>query len=158
MIRDFFLNVSENVGLIIDNKIVLILLVLCFSYATYTDIKEMKIYDKFNLGIIGLRICSVFIGYSFISSNIMSSLVGFLVLLIPAMVFMHKMGGDIKFLASIGMFFYVEFMILLIALSCIYLSLYYFGQKVLSKDMTKRTLVPYAPFFYASFATIMIFF
>lgn len=118
----------ESASYVFDNQLASIILLSYLIFATYTDIKHMKIYDKFNLSLVVVRILFLFIPLfkvEFRVENIIASLSVFIVLLLFGMIFMHKMGGDIKFLSAFMLFFDFNFMILFMAVSSI-LNLIYF--------------------------------
>ena len=134
-------------------------LFLFFIGATYTDIKSLKIYNKFNLAFLITRIVFIFIpvyGLSLSFSHIFGALIGFTVLIIPAVALMHKMGGDIKFITILGLYLGTPLMILLLLISCITMLIFSFIKKLITKDEVKKTLVPFAPFFTISFSIMFI--
>ena len=105
----------ENSAYIFDNPIVSMVLLVYLVVATYTDIKYLKIYDKFNLSLVFTRIIFLFLpvyGVRFSFDNIIASLLVFVTMLAFGVIFMHKMGGDIKFLTAFMLFFNVEFMLI----------------------------------------------
>ncbi|WP_368263381.1 prepilin peptidase, partial [Clostridium disporicum] len=103
-----------------SNQFIIVLLLLFFAFATYTDLKYLKIYNKFNLALLILRFALIY--YLPLSwSHLFGAVVGFLVLTIPAVHLMHKMGGDIKFITILGLFLGLPLTIALLALSCAYM-------------------------------------
>ena len=88
---------------IFNNWIVLAILVFSFFVATYTDMTSMKIYDRFNQALAFLRICLIPV-IPVTSSTLIGCVIGFVVLVIPAIMLMHKCGGDIKFVSVLGSF------------------------------------------------------
>lgn len=106
----------ENIALAIirlfSNWPEIILLNIFFIIATYTDCKSYKIYDKFNLLMLVTRIIYFIILFIFfpeqisiyyILSCIFGAIIMALAFLIPAMITMDSIGGDIKFAFNIGL-------------------------------------------------------
>lgn len=105
---------------IFNNPLITTILLFYLVVATYTDLKYLKIYDKFNLSLVMVRIVLIFLpeyGLKLSFSNIVASLTTFIVLLTIAVILMHKMGGDIKFLTSFMLFFDVKFMFVFMAIA-----------------------------------------
>lgn len=99
---------------VFSNELLTIVLLSLLLYATYTDVKYLKIYNKFNLSIVLVRLLFVFIPnykYSITLENIFASIMAFVVFLSIGVIFMHKMGGDIKFISAFMLFFNIEYMI-----------------------------------------------
>ena len=120
-------NFNNCLELVFSNTLLSITLLLILLYATYTDIKYLKIYNKFNLLIILIRAIFIFIPNSslpFTFQNIIASAVAFITFLTMAVIFMHQMGGDIKFIGAFMLFFNFEYMIVFVMISSI-LSLIY---------------------------------
>lgn len=151
-----------------SNKILVGVLFLFLVVATYTDLKSMKIYDKFNVVFIFTRILFALLpvniamgtvyGHKFELTHLVGGVMGFLFLLIPAIALMHKMGGDIKFMTILGTFLGSHLTLVFLALSCLYnlvFSLFFIF--VLKKGKTD-TKLPFAPFFLLAFLTIVIWF
>lgn len=100
-------------NLVFSNELLSIVLLSLLLYATYTDIKYLKIYNKFNLFIVGIRLLFIFIpnySYSITLENIIASITAFILFLSIGVIFMHKMGGDIKFITAFMLFFNIEYM------------------------------------------------
>ena len=99
---------------VFSNKILAITLLIFLIYATYTDVKYLKIYNKFNGLLVLVRILFIFLpnaSYKLTFDNILASLTVFIIFLSIAMMFMHKMGGDIKFISAFMLFFNMEYML-----------------------------------------------
>lgn len=159
VIINFANNINNDLNMLISNHFIVLLLLIFLSIATYTDIKEQKIYDKFNIIFFITRIVVIFIpiiGFKLIPSHLVGGVVGFIVLLIPAIALMHKMGGDIKFIGVLGFYlgFYVT--IALLILSCIYNLIYSIITIFVLKKSKIKTNIPFAPFFLISFITLII--
>lgn len=108
----------ESSGYIFDNPVASLVLLIYLMVATYTDVKYLKIYDKFNLSLVVTRIIFLFLpiyNVEFNFDNIIASLVVFFTMLTFAVIFMHKMGGDIKFLTAFMLFFNFKFMLIFMA-------------------------------------------
>lgn len=115
-------NFNNCLDVIFSNIPLTIVLFCILLYATYTDIKYLKIYNKFNLLVIGIRFIFALLpiyGLKFTMQNLISSFLAFIIFLILAMIFMHKMGGDIKFVGSFMLFFNVEYMLVFLMISSI---------------------------------------
>lgn len=126
------------------NIYILIGLTILLGIIAYIDFKTYKIPNKLNLALVGLRLILIpFIGMISIQ-NILASIVGFFFFLIPAMIIMHQMGGDIKCVAALGLFFNVKLFIVFILLSVL-LSL---AVHVFMKQKFKTKILPFAPFFF----------
>jgi Flp pilus assembly protein protease CpaA len=136
------------------NYYVVMILTLFLGIATYTDIKSLKIPNKLNLifGIVAIGIIPLFDFSTYeVISKITGSLFGFLVLLIPAMIKMHPMGGDIKAIAVVGLYIGVFVIPVFLAMSCVYAVAYIYLKFRFTK---KVSLTPFAPFFLASHITL----
>lgn len=115
-------NFNNYLDIIFSNKLLSVTLLLMLLYATYTDIKYLKIYNKFNLGIVGVRLIFAFLpmyGLKLTTQNLIASFLAFMIFLILAMIFMHKMGGDIKFIGAFMLFFNFEYMLVFIMIASI---------------------------------------
>lgn len=115
-------NLNNYLDIVFSNNILTIVLFALLIYATYTDIKYLKIYNKFNLLIIIIRIIFAFIpncNLPFTFSNVLASVLSFMIFLTLAVIFMHKMGGDIKFIGSFMLFFNIEYMAMFLMISSI---------------------------------------
>ena len=120
-------NFNNCLDTVFSNTLLSITLFCMLLYATYTDIKYLKIYNKFNLLIIFIRVIFIFIpnnSLPFTFQNIIASILAFTTFLTMAVIFMHKMGGDIKFIGAFMLFFNFEYMIVFIMIASI-LSLIY---------------------------------
>lgn len=119
------------------------ILLIMLLIAGYIDYNTYKIPNKLNLLIILLRIAFIpFIGMINFQ-NIISCLFAFLFFLVPAMLLNHKMGGDIKCVTAVALFFNIYITILFLFISCI---LSFFTHFYLRKKFNTK-LVPFAPFF-----------
>lgn len=150
---------QNNLALIFNNPVVIIIISLFLFIATYTDIKHRKIYNNLNIAFLISRIVLIFIpiyGFSLTLSQIIGSIAGVLILLIPAIHFMQKMGGDIKFVFVLGLYLGIDITFLFLALSFILEMLYALIIKITTKKEVMKLYVPFAPFFTASFFLILV--
>lgn len=133
---------------VITNVPLFIILNIFFIIAVITDIKFMKIYDKFNIVMLVVRIITFFIfGFSF--SYVVGGILMFVSLLIGAMITNAKIGGDIKFSGNLGLF--VGFIpSVLIMFTAILINFIY-------RKITKNTkAIALAPFLYVGFLIVSI--
>lgn len=142
-----------------DNGLVVAILLSAFMYASYTDIMEYKIYDKFNFFLLAARLPLVFIpiyGLPLSWSSYLGSIVAIIALLIPAVVFLQKMGGDIKFMGVMGMYLGLGLTIFTLVLGCAYMLIFSLIRKIVTKQQVKHLKTPMAPFFFTAFFTLLI--
>lgn len=142
-----------------QNGLVIAFLLSAFLYASYTDIMEYKIYDKFNFFLLVASLPLVFIpvyGLPLTWSSYLGSIVAVIVLLIPAVVFLQKMGGDIKFMGVMGFYLGLGVTIFTLILGCIYMLLFSLIRKIVTKQKIRYLKTPMAPFFCASFFTLLL--
>lgn len=136
-------NFSNCLDLIFSNTLLSITLLCILFYATYTDIKYLKIYNKFNLLIIFIRVIFIFIpnnSLPFTFQNIIASTVAFTSFLAMAVIFMHKMGGDIKFIGAFMLFFNFEYMIVFVMIASILSLIYSVSVKTYLKNRKDKLL------------------
>lgn len=159
LLIDKFTEVWTETMPFFDNLFVVAFLILVFTYASYTDLMEYKIYDKFNLGVMALRILFATLPVGALPITLDSyigGIVGGLVLLIPAVVFLQKMGGDIKFMVVMGLYLGTGLTIFVLLLGCIYMLLFSLIRKIKTKQKVKRLKTPMAPFFACAFFTLFL--
>jgi Flp pilus assembly protein protease CpaA len=105
-------NITTSIIRLFTNVPEIILLNIFFIIATYTDCKSYKIYDRFNIVMLITRVIYFIVLFIFfpedvsllyVLSCIGGAVVMFLSFLIPAMITMDSIGGDIKFAANIGL-------------------------------------------------------
>jgi len=143
-----FQHILESYNQHYGNYILVAIVTIFLGIASYTDIKSLKIPNKLNLTF-GIIAVLVFVIYEYswmdISLHLIGATFGFFALLIPAMIRMHKMGGDIKAITVVGLFIGIEIMPFFLAISCItaliYIVFRYFILKKIGGNM------PFAPFF-----------
>lgn len=134
-------NFNNYLDIVFSNVLLSVVLLVLLVYATYTDIKYLKIYNKFNLSIIGVRILFMIIPkyqLPFSFQNLIASAIAFLSFLILAMIFMHKMGGDIKFIASFMLFFNFEYMIIFVMISSLLNLIYALSLKMFLRHKQRK--------------------
>ncbi|NLZ35597.1 MAG: hypothetical protein GX889_11990 [Clostridiales bacterium] len=145
---------------VFKNPLVLIIMFCFLSYSTYTDLKNKKIYTVSNGLFLLCRIILIFIPVYNLKFNLNSLLGGigvWLLMIIPAVIVMAKMGGDIKLGIVLGLYLGLDLSLIFLILTVI-ISLIHLGIKIyIKKDMTTKTYVPYAPYFLISFIVMMLF-
>lgn len=149
----------QEISPFFNNGLLVAFLLSAFMYASYTDLLEYKIYDKFNLFLLAARLVFCFIpvyGKMITLDSYLGGLVGMLTLLIPAIVFLQKMGGDIKFIAVIGTYLGLGLTIFMLILGCVYMLIFSLFRKIITKKDVKKLKTPMAPFFFLSFFTLLI--
>lgn len=153
------INSWQEISPFFNNGLLIAFLLAAFMYASYTDIMEYKIYDKFNLFLMTARLIFVFIpiyGKPITIDSYLGSIIGILALLIPAVVFLQKMGGDIKFIGVIGMYLGSGLTIFMLVIGCFYMLIFSLIRKIITKEKVKHLKTPMAPFFNLAFFTLII--
>lgn len=156
---DRFISSWQELTPFFDNGLMIAFMMAAFMYASYTDLMQYKIYDKFNFFLYSARIVFVFLpvyGVPVSVSHLLGMVVAVLALLIPAVVFLQKMGGDIKFMGVMGLYMGVGLTIFTLVLGCAYMLLFSLGRKIITKKEVKHLKTPMAPFFFAAFFTLTI--
>lgn len=161
-INEYLGMITEQLNWFQTQPILLILLFIYLIGATYTDIKSLKVYDKYNLTffilfttyIVLAQFKSIPIESLSLIWHSTGLVVAFFMLLIPAMILMHQMGGDIKLVTVIGYVIGLPLFFPFFGITCI-IALIYGGTKkfVFRKPVMK---FPFAPFFLAAFITLSI--
>lgn len=126
-------------------------MVIYMAIASFYDIKYKIIPDELTITFFFLRLFAIPI-MGFRVDNVSGLVVGFLLLLIPAMIANKKMGGDIKAAAITGFYYGVYGTGVFLAILCI-ISLAYL---VVSKKIKSKQDIPLAPFFLASHIVMLI--
>lgn len=140
MFNFFNLEIIEN---LLNEPILFIIFNLFLIIATFTDIKWMKIYDKFNIVMLITRIITFFI-FGFDMQYIIGGILMFGTLLLGAMLTNAQIGGDIKFSGNVGL--WIGFMpsVIVLVLSIII--------NLIFRKLTKNTnAIALAPFIYSGF-------
>lgn len=149
MFLDNILSVTKT---IYSNNIIVATLLVFLTVATITDIRALKIPNKLNGLFFVIRLILIpIIGFSF--GNVLGAGIGFFLLLIPAMIKMHKMGGDIKCMTVVGFYLGAYITPLFIALTCIYGFIYSISMLLITK---KKSNMPFAPFFLLTHITLWL--
>lgn len=136
-------NFITCLDVIFSNELLSITLLVFLMYATYTDIKYLKISNKVNLMLVITRIIFIFIPvYSLNLSvgNIIASVSAFLAFLTLAMIFMHRMGGDIKFIGAFMLFFNMEYMVVFVAIASVLNMIYSISLKIYLQNKKESLL------------------
>lgn len=152
----FITTMFRDIDTFYGNYYVVAILTLFLGIATYTDIKSLKIPNKLNLifGIIAIGIMPFMDNStSEIISKITGSLFGFIVLFIPAMIKMHKMGGDIKAMVVLGLYLGFFQVPIFLAFACLYGILFVYYKFATGKTVG---IMPFAPFFLLAHLTLFI--
>ncbi|WPS85487.1 A24 family peptidase (plasmid) [Brevibacillus halotolerans] len=147
-IANYLEQVQQSLAHLYQNPIVAIVFTTFLVLATISDVKTRKIPNMLN-GIFMIARFILIPWLSFSMYDIAGGLVAFVALLIPAIVKMQKMGGDIKMAGVIGLYTGVYLVPVFIVLACIYFALYVGASK---------RMLPFAPFFLASNLTLMTIF
>lgn len=148
----FLDNVLSATNTLYSNNAIVATLLVFLMVATITDIRALKIPDKLNGLFFILRLALIpIIGISF--NNVLGAIIGFFLLLIPAMIRMHKMGGDIKCMTVVGFYLGAYITPVFIAITCIYGLVYSLFKLFITK---KKGNMPFAPFFLLTHITLWL--
>lgn len=126
-------------------------LIIFLIIATYTDIKYLIIPHWLNLSIFIFWLVTLPFG-TFSTDNLWGGFIGFISLLIPAMIKYESMGGDIRLATVLGLSLGTPLIIVLIALSCFYGMTFISARFILLKKVTKE--MPFAPCFCLAYLTL----
>lgn len=159
----FFTEGLQSIDRTIQQPFVFLMLIAFFAVATYTDIKELRIPNKLNLALVLINLV-VFVIYpvvngdgSFAAQSVVGGLVGFLGLLIPAVITGFSMAGDIKFIGALGLAIGGQGIVPFLLLSCL-INLVINISLVKFKIKEPGHVLPFAPFFFASYLLGIILF
>jgi len=154
-IDNFIVNFKKELVFNYSNTLAIFILLCFLIFNTYTDLKEYKIYNKSNLLLIILRLVLYPI-FPLSLSNLLGGVFSFIVFIIPAVMFMYRMGGDIKLATVIGFYLGLYTMPLFIAITLISaMALGYLIRFIKNKNFNK---LPLAPFFLVSHIVMWILF
>lgn len=149
----------SNYHRIFDNPLLITIITMFLAYSTYTDLKEKKIYNISNGLFLAFRFIFIIIPIYNLSFNLNSLLGGvgvFILMLIPAMIVMSKMGGDIKLGSVLGLYFGLDISLIFLVLTIIVSMIHLCYRTYIKKDISKKTYVPYAPYFFIAFLLLNI--
>lgn len=180
--------IIDSFSLIINNNVTICIIILFLLFSSYTDIKELKIYDKSTIAFLIIRVILIFIpqyNLPFMLTHLLGGLFGFLIFLIPAMICLLPMGGDIKLMGVLGMYLGLPTMVIFLFILCISSLIYMPTNRAIiyiknkkrkennikveinknkewsiedrKKKVSKGLLIPLCPFFLFSFITIIVF-
>lgn len=150
-IDDYMMQIKEALAHLYSHPLVAVLFTTFLVIATITDIRTLKIPNKLNLTFFLVRIALIpIIGFSIY--DVAGALLAFFALLIPAMVKMHKMGGDIKCATVIGLYAGFVLTSVFLLLACLYFILFQLIRMILGINVK---MLPFAPFFLAANITLM---
>ena len=147
MINEFLAYFEPTVGNPFCMAPVFIFLIM----ASFIDIKKMQIPDTLNLVFLGIRIILGASVYPFTLDHLYGAAAGFLLICIPAMILLWKMGGDIKMSAVLGSWIGVGGILLSTAAG-----LFFFILVALIKKMKRREPMAWAPFVSMGVATLLL--
>ena len=129
-------------------------ILLFFGLASYFDMRDQKIYDWISFSmfyynaLVFVVIPLIVKEWEIALSSTLGGIIAFAAVIIPAMVFMIKAGGDIKFAGATGIAFGAIGSIAWLLVSVILVILYgiYLNK---AKGKNTWTVIPFAPFMFA---------
>lgn len=128
---------------VFDNRLLIFVLFCYLAIATYTDLKYLKIYNKFNMSLVLTRVIFIFLpvyGVRLQAENILASMIVFITMLSIGVILMHKMGGDIKFITAFMLFFDIKFMIVFMAIASLVNLMYLMILKKILLNKNKKNI------------------
>lgn len=153
--------ILQSFAWLVERPLVLMWLSVFFAGATYTDVKALKIPNKLN-ALLAVGNIALFVVYPLIQGNwndslyaVLSALIGFIALLIPAVATGFKMAGDIKFIGALGFAFHPASMLAFLGIAVV-LNIVTNGFLIVTKLKTFEAVIPFAPFFTSSFIILML--
>lgn len=151
--------ILESFFWLVEHPLIMMWLSVFFVWATYTDIKELKIPNKLN-ALLALGNIVIFVVWPLTQGNwsdslyaVLSALIGFVALLIPAVATGFKMAGDIKFVGAFGFALHPASMLAFLGVSVV-LNGITNGILIATKRKTFEAVIPFAPFFTGSFIVL----
>ena len=151
MFYDYYTMVINALRIAPKELLFLIPVAIFMIMASVNDAKEMKIPNKLNYTMIILRL--MFAGMLPITGeHILGFILGGALIMIPAMILLKPMGGDIKFSAALG-FWVGDVSILLTLIFAVIMFLFY-GIKIKKLDMKKS--LAFAPFMSIAYVLVAI--
>lgn len=119
------------------------------AIAAYIDQKEMRIPNQLNYGMMMFRFA--FIPFLPLEAKyLIGFIIGGAIIMIPAMIILKPMGGDIKFAAALGL--WVGDVKLVLTLSVAVILFVVYG--VFIKKLNRKESAPFAPFMSLGFLII----
>ena len=101
MLENYIYMIVEEITLTPEKLLILTPIFIFMLMASRIDMAELRIPNQLNLSMFILRLMVAFV-YPIGSEHILGFIFGGLFILIPAMIILKPMGGDIKFLAVLG--------------------------------------------------------
>lgn len=156
--------VVKDLKVLESNQLLFYILSIYTLRAVYTDLSSLKITDNLNKTFLLLRIVAgvvsaalatyagINIGLEITMDNVFGLAVGGLLVLIPAMIKMKPMGGDIKFCAVLGFWLGYEGIIAALIMGV----LMFWVLAALSGEMRKMMNIPFAPFIAIGYGLSML--
>ena len=128
-----------------------VLPILMFLFlASVSDLKTLKIPDYLNRTFFLSRFLFIF-WVPISTGNIMGFIIGGLIILIPAMIMLRPMGGDIKLVAVLGLWTNDA-----VILSSILIGIFLFVGYAFLKKSGKKEMIAFGPFVALGFANLSI--
>ena len=141
MIDDYINMLAENIRLEPIELLYLIPVFIYMIFASKIDAKFMKIPNKLNYLMMSLRIVFA-VCYPIEASHLFGFIIGGALIMIPAMIILKPMGGDIKFSAALG--FWIGDVSILITLILAVIMFMFYGIKI--KKLNRKQSLAFAPF------------
>lgn len=147
IITNFITALRLDASDIWNSPVYLIAILAMMTFASYTDIRYMKIYNKFNLVVLVSRILiSYFNPMTF--ADIFSGAILFAMVLIVGMINLkNDIGGDIKFAGVFGLWAGLYIGIISFAVGIIIL---------IPMSLIKKKAIPLAPFIQLGFVITLL--
>lgn len=159
-----------------QNILLIIILNVFMAIASYTDIKSLKIYNKFNIIMLATRIVSIIVLFIMgkmtwieVGLCFAGAVVMFLLFLIPAMITLDSIGGDIKFAFNIGLWTGLKAALLISLIGSItnfLFRIFFVGEKEkepffkvirgIPVMIRAKRVLPLGPFFYLGYLVILV--
>lgn len=141
MFEYYYTMVVDALRLTPNDLLYLIPVAIFMVMASVNDAKEMKIPNKLNYSMMMFRLMFAAV-YPIGGEHILGFLLGGALIMIPAMILLKPMGGDIKFSAALG--FWVGDVSILLTLVFAVIMFLFYGIKIKRLDMKKS--LAFAPF------------
>lgn len=146
-----FGDIAGHLGTYYQHYLMVILLFALLGYASYTDIKELKISNKLNLAIVLVRLALIpFFGISYY--NLLGFAFCFGLFLLVGVITYTSMGGDIKCAGAMGFFLGLHNSVLVVISACVLAIVY----SIIRKIAKRGKYFPFAPFFLGGYLVVTI--